>query len=55
MIFPQEPIQMETTRNGNDFIESYDYNGKVYLSRLISTDPKKFLDKKYTAGGELKM
>lgn len=55
MIFPMEPAQLKTVQQGNDFIESYEYDGKVLFSRLISTDPKKYLDQKYTVGGELKM
>ena len=51
-IFPAEPLKMTTTRVGNDFFECYEQNGRLYLSRLISTDPKKFLDKKYSPSGE---
>ena len=52
-IFPIEPTKMKTTRVGNDFFECYEQGGKTYLSRIISTDPKRFLDKKYSPSGEL--
>lgn len=54
-IFPYEPTQSTVVRQGNDFIECYEQDGKTYLSRVISTDPKKFLDKRFTIGGEFKM
>ena len=54
-IFPNESLQMTTVRRGNDFIECYEQDGKTYLSRIVSTDPKKFLDKRFIIGGEFKM
>lgn len=51
-IFPLEPAKMKTVRIENDFFECYEQNGKTYLSRLISTDPKRFLDKRYSPSGE---
>ena len=51
-IFPIEPLEMKTERVGNDFFECYEQGGKTYLSRIISTDPKRFLDKKYSPSGE---
>ena len=54
-IFPYESATLTTFKQGNDFIECYTQNGKTYLSRVISTDPKKFLDKRFTIGGEFKM
>ena len=44
-IFPLEPCEMTTVKVENDFFECYKQGGKTYLSRVISTDPKKFLDK----------
>ena len=52
-IFPIEPLELKTTRVGNDFFECYEQGGKTFLSRMISTDPQKFLDKKYSPRGEL--
>ena len=52
-VFPVEPIEMKTARVGNDFFEYYEQGEKAYLSRVISTDPKRFLDKKYSPSGEL--
>lgn len=52
MIFPAEPVEMKVVQIGEDFAECYEKDGKLCLSRLISTDPKKFLDKRYTIGGE---
>ena len=51
-IFPLEPCEMKTKKLENDFFECYEQGGKTYLSRVISTEPKKFLDKRYTIGGE---
>ncbi len=54
-IFPYEPTELTLVRRGNDFIECYEQGGKTYLSRVISTDPKKYLDKRFTIGGEFKL
>lgn len=54
-IFPYELATSTTFRQGDDFIECYEQDGKTYLSRVISTDPKKFLDKRFTIGGEFKL
>ena len=51
-IFPIEPIKTTTTRVGNDFFECYEQGEKLYISRIISTNPKRFLDKKYSPSGE---
>jgi hypothetical protein len=54
MLFPPKENHTEFMWVKDCGIESYSLNGKRYISRIISTDPKKYLDPDYTPGRELK-
>lgn len=52
MLFPPKENHTEFMWVNGDGIECYSINGKRVVSRLISTNPKKFLDPKFTPGTE---
>lgn len=49
-IFPGEPPQTELMALGNSFVEGVRQKDGVQITRLISTDPKMYLDKRYQIG-----
>lgn len=51
MIFkPEENPDMKTTAISGGYLELIKQNGAYYVSRVISTDPKVYLNPKYTPG-----
>ena len=49
-IFPAPPPVCTTREVEGDFVEYREVNGERQVSRLISTDPKKYLDPRYEIG-----
>lgn len=49
-IFPGEQPQTETVMLGGAFVEGVRQKNGVQITRLISTDPKMYLDKRYQIG-----
>ena len=43
----------ECRRMHNNFIQGVNMNGVFTISRLISTDPKMYLDPRYAPGGRI--
>ena len=53
-IFPGDaPRGGECRRMHNNFIQGVNMNGVFTISRLISTDPKRYLDPRYAPGGRI--
>ncbi|WP_303790606.1 YlzJ-like family protein [Anaerotruncus colihominis] len=53
-IFPGDaPQGSECRRMHNNFIQGVNMNGIFTVSRLISTDPKLYLDPRYAPGGRV--
>ena len=49
-IFPAQLPECTIREVGGDFVEYREVDGQRQVSRLISTDPKKYLDLKYEIG-----
>ena len=54
MIFPPKDYSVDFMWFNGDGVESHLINGKRVVSRLISTNPKKYLDPLFTPGREFK-
>lgn len=53
-IFPSEPPQTEIVNVGGSFLEGLRCENGIQITRLISTDPKMYLDKRYAPGESYK-
>lgn len=49
-IFPQEPCERQFVDVGGAMIEGMSGENGLQITRLISTDPKMYLDKRYAPG-----
>ncbi len=49
----EEPLEFSEQQVKNGIVVSGSRDGKNYVNRLISTDPKAYLDKKYAPGTEI--
>lgn len=56
-LFPvkDEEYQYEEVSLEGNTIQVYRRDNKMYIKRVISTNPKVYLDAKYSPGNELKM
>ncbi|WP_312641573.1 YlzJ-like family protein [Hydrogenoanaerobacterium sp.] len=49
-VFPSEPAKTEMVSVGSTFIEGMRGENGIQITRLISTDPKMYLDERYAPG-----
>ncbi|RPF43435.1 YlzJ-like protein [Hydrogenoanaerobacterium saccharovorans] len=53
-VFPSEPTQTEVINVNGSYIEGVRGKEGIQISRLISTDPKMYLDKRFSPGQNYK-